>query len=85
MKQCIFCGKEANDNKIISSFLEQDKGICLSCLQEVAASFKLPLNTKPKKKMVIKGKEAKLLKPYEIKAFLMTMLLASMAQNILLL
>ena len=70
MKQCIFCGKEANDNKIITSFLEQDKGICLSCLQEVAASFKLPINTKPKKKMVIKGKEAKLLKPHEIKTFL---------------
>ena len=70
MKQCIFCGKEANDNKIITSFLEQDKGICLSCLEEVAASFKFSLNTKPKRKVHIDAKRAKLLKPYEIKEFL---------------
>ena len=62
MKQCIFCGKEANDNKIITSFLEQDKGICLSCLQEVAESFKLPINTKPMKKNGYKGQRSKAFK-----------------------
>lgn len=70
MKQCIFCGKESDDNKVIESFLEQDKGICLSCLSDVTGSIMNSSQGKPKIKMRFGAKSTKLLKPYEIKAHL---------------
>ena len=70
MKQCIFCGKESDDNKVIESFLEQDKGICLSCLSDVTGSMMNSPQGKAKRKMYLGTKNTKLLKPYEIKAHL---------------
>lgn len=70
MKQCIFCGKESDDNKVIESFLEQDKGICLSCLSDVTGSMINSPQGKAKRKMYLGTKNTKFLKPYEIKAHL---------------
>lgn len=68
MKQCIFCGKESDDNKVIESFLEQDKGICLSCLSDVTGSMMNSHQGKAKRKIHFGTNSTKLLKPYEIKA-----------------
>lgn len=70
MKQCIFCGKESDDNKVIESFLEQDKGICLSCLSDVTGSMMNSHQGKDKRKIHFGANSTKLLKPYEIKAHL---------------
>ena len=70
MKKCIFCGKESDDNKVIESFLEQDKGICLSCLSDVTGSMMNSPQGKAKRKMYLGTKNTKFLKPYEIKAHL---------------
>ena len=68
MKQCIFCGKESDDNKVIESFLEQDKGICLSCLSDVTGYMMNSHQGKAKRKIHFGTNSTKLLKPYEIKA-----------------